>query len=301
MNNTPSNGTYRIFKGKECVFYDGYWIRYYPVPADTLINRKSMIDSMTRRAFHHTETGINTPGYRLEEARTAYERETDPARKRVNGAMLAGALFNRATAIFTTLVDLEAKGVKVKPDNSLMVQCGECFAQALELGKLVKHYSGHEGIDELWGEPFKAFTQPLSNLFESRYTKIAQTMRDIDLITDTLATLFAHDEIFTVAVDHLKEYGHTAKQQIEVMKQDTALFTIWPMFVTTREALEEFPSSLQPVDDSRRQKAIDQGVKLMTAGTLLITYISEARVPMQKSTTDFLAQCEAYRQAWSKP
>lgn len=297
MNIPHPNGTYRIFDGKECVFYDGYWIRYYPVPADTLVNRKIMIDSMTRRAFHHTETGINTPGERLEEARAAYERETDPARKRVNGAMLAGALFNRATTIFTALVDLEAKGVKVKSGNSLMVQCSECFAQALELGRLVKHYSGHEGIDELWGEPFKAFTQPLSVVFESRYTKIAQTMRDIDLITDTLATVFADDETFTVVVGHLSKYGHTAKQQIEVMKQDTALFTIWPMFVATREALEEFPSTLKPVADNTRQKTIDQGVKLVTAGTLLITYISEARVPMQKSTTEFLDQCETYRQA----
>ena len=34
----------------------------------------------------------------------------DPARKRVNGAMLAGALFNRAADIFTTVVDLADKG-----------------------------------------------------------------------------------------------------------------------------------------------------------------------------------------------
>ena len=90
------NGTVEIIDGKECVFYDGYWIRFYPVPEDTLANRKLLIDSLTRRAFHHTESGINTPGDRLEEARAAYEAETDPSRRRVNGAMLAGALFNPA-------------------------------------------------------------------------------------------------------------------------------------------------------------------------------------------------------------
>ena len=56
--------------------------------------------------------------------------------------MLAGALFNRAADIFTTVVDLEAKGVHISPDNELMRQCGEFFGEALELGKTVKHYSG---------------------------------------------------------------------------------------------------------------------------------------------------------------
>ena len=40
---------------------------------------------------------------RLEEARRAYEAETEPARKRIKGGMLAAALFNRATDILTKL------------------------------------------------------------------------------------------------------------------------------------------------------------------------------------------------------
>ncbi|MCW8947799.1 MAG: hypothetical protein OQK80_10030, partial [Sedimenticola sp.] len=90
MSNNPENGTHQIIADKECIFYDGYWIRYYPTPENTLANRKKLIDDLTRRAFHHTESGINTPGERLEEAREAYEQEQDPAKKRVNGAMLAG-------------------------------------------------------------------------------------------------------------------------------------------------------------------------------------------------------------------
>ena len=152
MNKTPENGTQQNFDGKECIYYDGYWIRCYPAPEATLANKKRLIDSLTRRAFHHTEAGINTPGERLEEARLAYEQEVDPARKRVNGAMLAGALFNRATDIFTAIVILESKGVKVSRSNELMKQCSNCFKEALELGEQVKHYSGHEGIDEIWGD-----------------------------------------------------------------------------------------------------------------------------------------------------
>ena len=51
----PENGERRSVDNIEYVFYDGYWIRYYAPIEDTLANRKRLIDSLTRRAFHHTE------------------------------------------------------------------------------------------------------------------------------------------------------------------------------------------------------------------------------------------------------
>ena len=116
----PANATTREVDGKQEVYYDGYWIRWYEPPHDNLQEKKALIDSLTRRAFHHTESGINTPGDKLDVARTCYEQAKNPDCKRVNGAMLAGALFNRATDIFTTVVDLEEKGVHIsqqKPWN----------------------------------------------------------------------------------------------------------------------------------------------------------------------------------------
>ena len=91
-NSSPSNGDRRVIDTSEYVFYDGYWIRYYAPLQDTLANRKRLIDSLTRRAFHHTEAGINTPGSSLDLARETYECETDPQRKRINAAMLAGSV-----------------------------------------------------------------------------------------------------------------------------------------------------------------------------------------------------------------
>ncbi len=293
----PENGTVELIDGKECVFYDGYWIRFYPVPEDTLANRKQLIDSLTRRAFHHTESGINTPGDRLEEARAAYEAETDPSRKRVNGAMLAGALFNRASDIFNAVVELESKGVRVSRGNELMKQCSQSFREALDLGKLVKHYSGHEGIDELWGEPFKAFTQPIASVFESRYRKIAQTMRDIDLITDQMTHCFQREALFQEIIDCIQTYGAAAKQQIETMKQDESFFTVWPTYIASRECLEQFAEENHHTKPCEDDALFQQGVKLVTSGTDLITYISEARVPMPKSTHQFMQECEAYMEA----
>ena len=296
MSDQPENGTCRDFDGKERIFYDNYWIRYYPVPRDTLANRKEQIDSLTRRTFHHTESGINTPGERLEVARAAYQRESDPARKRVNGAMLAGALFNRATDIFTAIVEMESRGVKLSPDNELMLQCEECFRQALELGKQVKHYSGEEGIDELWGEPLKAFIQPVSKMFESRYRKIAQTMADIDLVTTRLIEALETDSLFKGVVRKLHFLASSAKLQIETMKTDDAFFLVWPAFIAAREAVEAFEVKSAGGDDNihTRQK-ITEGMKLIKEGAALITYLSEARVPMPKTTEAFLRQCEFFQ------
>ena len=70
-NLPPKNGDKRIIDNIERVFFDGYWIRYYAPLGDSLANRKRLIDSLTRRAFHHTEAGINTPGRSLELAREA--------------------------------------------------------------------------------------------------------------------------------------------------------------------------------------------------------------------------------------
>jgi len=121
---TIKNGTRSVFKGLEYIFYHGCWVRYYNPPSESLASKKLLIDHLTRRTFHHTEPGINTPGYRLEAAREAYNSQTDATMKRVNAAMLAGALFNRATDLFTSIVELEEKGVKVSRDNELMRSCG---------------------------------------------------------------------------------------------------------------------------------------------------------------------------------
>ena len=94
QTDNPPEGTRRIVDGLERVFYDGYWIKTYRVPTDSLEAKKKLIEALTRRLFNHTEHGLNIPGTRLNEARSSYESETDPARKRVKGAMLAGALFN---------------------------------------------------------------------------------------------------------------------------------------------------------------------------------------------------------------
>jgi hypothetical protein len=293
MTDIIKNGTRAVRDGKECVYYDGYWIRWYQPPDDTLGARRDLIMQLTRRAFHHTEAGINTPGERLEQARLAHEEQDDPALKRVNAAMLAGALFNRATDIFTSIVNLAEKGVEIRPTNELLRRCGNCFKEALELGKQVRHYSGEEGIDELWGEPLKAFTLPVKTFYESRYIKIAQTMRDIDSVVEALCDVLQGDEGFAEIRQPIRDFAGAARREAETMKSDDAIFDIWPQFVAASERLKAF----RPVgyENSRvlaQEYRMGELLRLIRSGTSLIMNVAGARVPMPKSTGNFIEACK---------
>jgi len=290
----PENGTIRENNGKICIFMDGYWVRYYAPPPNTMAEKRSLIFSLRRRVFHHTEGGINSPGWRLEIARKHYEQELDPARKRVKAAMLAGSLFNRATDIFTSVVDLEEKGIHIDDTNQLMKQCEQCFMEALELGKQVKHVSGEEGVDELWGEPFKAFSMPIDKFFASRYVKTAQALKAIDCVVDRMIDVFNQVEGFGDVIPVLNELREAAKTEVETMRHDEAIYEVWPRYVAAKEAVAGFrPKGLCEDDD--RLRAWEDGLRLLNMGKDVISHISGVRVPMPVTTDNYMANCERYQ------
>jgi len=290
-----ANGTVRECDGKKCVFYDGYWIRYYEVPHDEAAARRGLIDHLTKRVFHHTEPGINTPGYNLCEARAAYEHERDPDRKRVNAAMLAGALLNRGSDIFTMMFELKQRGIEITPSNELMLECESCFLEAFDLGKQVKHYSGEEGLDELWGEPLKVFYMPVAEFYESRYIKIAQTMLVIDQIAERLLQTFAKAPGFAKLPARVAAYARAAKLESETIKTDPAIFQVWPDFVVSGDDLWAFEPDR--VSGSEQQAMVEQGLKLVREGKRLIEWIAFARVPMPKTTENYFKRCAAFQRA----
>jgi hypothetical protein len=291
----PENGTVEEINEVPHIYYDGYWIRYYKPPAETLAEKKRLIDALTKRTFHHTEAGINTPGDKLEFTRNAYEQETDPRRKRVNAAMLAGALFNRATDIFTTIVDLEQRGIKITRDNALMKQCSVCFTEALELSENVLHHSGEEGVDELWGEPVKVFTMPIADYYTSRYRKIAQAMKEIDCIGDALKQTLSIHPCFDEVLPLIDDFIDVAKRECEILRTDPSYYQVWPEFVADGEILLEFMAVIPRGASIELERHIKRGTNLLRNGKNLITWIANVRVPMPVSTNSFLAKCEKYR------
>ena len=292
------NGSIREVKGKICIYYDGYWIRYYAPPPDTLAEKRQLIYSLQRRVFHHTENGINSPGWRLDTARKYYNEENDPSRKRVNASMLAGSLFNRATDIFSHIVEMEEKGIHIDDQNELMLQCERCFMEALELGKQVKHSSGEEGVDELWGEPFKAFSMSMEQFFESRYTKLAQTFRAIDTIIEKMKSVFADVKGFVDVVPLLDELKEISKIEAETMRRDVVIFEVWPRYVAAKEAIHEYhPNELNMKNEDIR--FWEDGLRLLHMGTEVIDYLAGVRVPMPVTMKNFLDNCDLYKQTGS--
>jgi hypothetical protein len=295
MDHETPRGTKRFVGGQWRVFYDGYWIKAYEAPADTLQAKKKLIEALTRRLFNHVEHGLNIPGTRLEEARRAFAAESEPQKKRVKGAMLAGALFNRAADVFTKVVEMQAVGVEIAPDNALMRECGGYLQESLALGRMVLHRSGEEGIDELWGEPFKAFAYPIEVFYESRYLKIAQTMRDIDRLGDELRATFGLQPSSAGIEVLIQDFVCAAKAKAETLQTDADIFDVWAAFVASAERLAAWRPLLSNDPSADERLHAVQAVELVRAGKDLVSYITRARVPMPKSTRELLERLERFR------
>jgi hypothetical protein len=297
MDDAIASGTRRLIDGVPRVYYHGYWIKAYQAPEDSLSAKKRLIEALTRRLFNHVEHGISVPGTRLNDARRAYDAETDPQRKRVKGSMLAGALFNRATDIFTKLVELQELGVAIGPDDALMRECGEHLQEALELGKLVLHRSGEEGIDELWGEPFKAFSFPIEEFYRSRYVKVAHTMRCIDGICAALKGALEPMPAFPGIAALVDEFAAAAKLSCETLRAEPDVFDVWTSFVVAGERMVGFVPRLPVHASAQERQSAAQGVHLLARARELVAYVARARVSMPKSSREFAETCRAYAEA----
>lgn len=294
-----TNGTIKTINHEPRIYYDGYWIRHYDVP-NNLAYKKGLIDQLARRVFHHTETGINTPGDRLEEVRDAYEQEQDPSKKRVLAAMLAGALLNRGVDILTKIVELEQIGVTISEDNELLKNCGRCFMGALEYGRYIRPVRSAEGLDELWGEPFKAFTMPVAQFHETRYIKVAQTMSSIDLLAEKICNMFHKAPAFEGLCDRIRELAESCKQVCETLRSDHAMLSIWPRFVSASDNLAAFKPNFGEQATSAQKAMGRRGKDLINAGAELVIHMSNMRIPLPKSTKEFLERCDEFQKKYQK-
>lgn len=295
MKDKIKNGTIAELDGKPCIYFDGYWIRHYDLHSNTLADKKQMIDQLTRRVFHNVEQGINTPGYRVDEIRKIYEEESCSAKKRVKGAMLAGSLLNRGRDILKAIVELEEAGVKIETSNELFDECGKCFMEALDLGKHIKLVNGDEGVNELWGEPFRVFSLPTDEYFKSRYIKIAQTMAEMDRVTETILAVIEQSPLFSSARENLKQLSSASKLACETLRSDPVIFDVWPQYVVAKEAFEAFSIDISSVKKIEQRLKYREGHELILEGGVLLTILSSIRVSMPKSVSDYVGKCQRYQ------
>lgn len=288
----PQNGDLKVINNTPCIFSEGYWIRCYEPPHkqdESYAEKRYLIKMLTKRVFRNTEPGINTPGCKLDITRETYDNCQDTAQKRILAGMMAGALLNRAADILTHVVELQKDGVNITSQNELIRQCGHHLMEALELGKNVKHYSGAEGIDELWGEPFKAFSLPIDEFYKSRYQKIGLSMRMIDDIALLMNNVVAHFKPLTGLDKKINAFAETAKQVAETAKNDPVFINLWPKFIANGECL------LNPIMLSEEDVLnLKSTLALLKSGKNLIQHISSARVTMPKSYNLYKIRCQQH-------
>ena len=194
-----------------------------------------------------------------------------------------------------SLNQLNQRGIEITPANELMLECESCFLEAFDLGKQVRHYSGEEGLDELWGEPLKVFYMPVAEFYESRYIKIAQTMAAIDEIAQHMLATFKDIGGFTDAARLITAYCRAAKLESETIKTDPAIFRVWSEFVVTGDHLSAFEAKRGATADARAMASL--GVDLVREGKRLIEWTAFARVPMPKTMGNYFHRCAKFKAA----
>jgi len=131
--------------------------------------------------------------------------------------------------------------------------------------------------------------------FESRYIKIAQTMSEIDQITDNMIRLVNRIPNFKQAKDRIKELGESAKLACETLRSDPDMFEVWPRFVAAKEGLEDFVPPM-PEDPTRKvQDKYWEARQLLDEGGALLVDLATVRVPMPESMNKFLKKCSKYK------
>ena len=136
----------------------------------------------------------------------------------------------------------------------------------------------------------------MADCYESRYAKIAQTMRDIDRVADAMVAQVEGDERLRGARPLVLAFARAAKDETETMRTDVATFDVWPEFVACAERLLDFRPPGPIPRDEHVQRHVEDGLRLLREGAKLLTYLAGARVPMPKSTREFLDLCRRYRE-----
>jgi hypothetical protein len=135
---------------------------------------------------------------------------------------------------------------------------------------------------------------PIADFYQSRFIKIAQSMREIDLVANCLIEVFGSRAPFAGLQELVVDYATAARQAAETMKKDPRIFQVWPNFVALGEMLDAFRPEVPDDADQMLRMRIAYARDLVQEGRRLISYIAGARVPMPKSTAIYIKKCQRF-------
>ena len=92
----------------------------------------------------------------------------------------------------------------------------------------------------------------------------------------------------------IRAFAAAAKLECETLRSDPVIFEVWPQFVAAGEALDEFVPGRAQGEERATYGLQERGLHLLSAGKNLLIYLAGARVPMPKSTREFLDSCDEF-------
>jgi hypothetical protein len=99
----------------------------------------------------------------------------------------------------------------------------------------------------------------------------------------------------------ITEFVVAAKVKSETLQTDEEIFDVWASFVAVSERLGCFRPTLPPRPTAEDERQATQGLQLVRAGRDLVSYVVRARVPMPKSTCEYVERCRQYIATYVAP
>jgi hypothetical protein len=113
--------------------------------------------------------------------------------------------------------------------------------------------------------------------------------------------IFGSIEPFAGIEPLVAELVRAAKAKCETLRTDEDIFDVWASFAVATERLAAFRPTLSAEATARTEETAAQGIALVRRGKDLVSDITRARVPMPKSTREYVEACERYRRAFATP
>jgi len=128
---------------------------------------------------------------------------------------------------------------------------------------------------------------------------MAQAMRDIDCIAETMAATFTAP-MFPSIEPVIRDFARAAREKVETLRTDPDIFDIWAELVAAGERLASFTPMLS-AGGEHEQRVASFGTQLICNGRALIFHITRARVSMPKSTREFIDRAQRTPRRGSSP
>ncbi len=122
-------------------------------------------------------------------------------------------------------------------------------------------------------------------------------MAAIDYLGAEMTRIFGSLPAFGGIEPLIADLVVAAKSKCETLRTDEDIFDVWASFAVATERLGAFKPALAGDASTRAEESAAQGVALVRRGKDLFSDITRARVPMPRSTGEYLDACERYRRA----